>query len=385
MNRRQYLTRMAASAAGLAISAACKNGSQQTVQGRTPIQTSMSTPEAGRASLAPPAVCSRAFKDWPTQNTKPSRCASVTLIFEGLMGFFYENDPEKGPDGQVAIHPGKGNHKFEISDWERPSAGSCAQADCNDKKFPPLDKKVRHIYVKVNGQPANVDYYKPGDCFDRINSNDYMDFRWLIDLEEWYPPRHDRRKHFKPLLHIQNGTFYTRMVTNAIFQRVDTNYKLSEQVGTIIGHVAHVMAVAIPLNSGQSVSIEQRDQDNKPLGNPYPIEPAPGTVRELQFRSHCPKGHEDCPDPEPCRDDKKEEKRNDFHFMRKVLDLPGGLPKYSIALALNDHDPAPTPAICSSVGLTERKDGDYCGADEHRVTDEAPCAGAGYGGGRCGC
>ena len=145
-----------------------------------------------------------------------------------------------------------------------------------------------------------------------------------------------------------------------------------------MGHVAHVMAVAIPLNSGESVSIEQRDKDNKPLGSAYSVAPKPGTIREVQFRSLC--GHDDCSDPEPC-EDADEEARNDFHFMRKALKLPGGLPKYSIALAADaDH-----PSNCPNVRLTKRTDGDYCGADMHRATDEAPCAGAGYGGGGGGC
>ena len=88
-----------------------------------------------------------------------------------------------------------------------------------------------------------------------------------------------------------------------------------------------------------------------------------GKILELDFFSRC---DESVCKPEPCHDS-DETKRNDFYFMRKVLDLPGGLPKYSFALAEAADKPAPFPATC------------------HRLTDEAPCAGAGYGGGGCTC
>ena len=375
LNRRDYLSLIGASGAGLMFGAACRNDSQQqTGQGPAPTHTPMASPDAARARPAPPAICSNGFKDWPPSTDAPSRCASVTLIFDGLMGYFYDHG-----QAQVAFHPAGNMHKPSISLWEKPDDSACGQAGCTDQRFPALPAKLKYIDVSVVGRQNKVDYYKPGACLDRGSGNP-MDFRWLIDLEELYSPPHGRRKHFGLVLRIQDGTFYTRTLTNHIFQRVDSRNRLSQQAGTIIGRVPHIMAAAIKLTGDEKVRLELKDKDNKPLGNPTDLKPATQKVLELDFLNRCV----ECEDPNPCHDS-DETKRNHFHYLRKVLELESDLPKYSIALAASETEPLPIPPKCNAEGLTERTDGDYCSAPHAELTDEAPCAGSGYGGSGCGC
>jgi hypothetical protein len=329
----------------------------------------------------PDDYCSRSFANWPT-GPKPTGCPPITLIFEGLMGFFYDRDKNQT---QVGFHPGDGMHKPEILLWEK-SGADCSQSLGSCRKvlaLTPIPEAVTHLNLRViekNGseRPAGVDFYKEGECLNRLNGP-VEDFRWLNDLDEYYrdpdgkPYR--RRKKFKPVLYVNNGTFYTRMITKKIFQRIDSKKHLSEQTGTSIGRTALVMAAEVNLDEGEYVVLDLTNEKNETVGQ-INIVQKPNTFFELDFSSRCDK--KDCK-PVPCHDS-DEKKRNDFYFMRKVLDLPGGLPKYSIALAA-----AADPTTCGSVEtLTERR-GDYCGASYIEVTDEAPCAGAGYSGGGCDC
>jgi hypothetical protein len=294
------------------------------------------------------------------------------------LGYFYNKSLPPGEErAEVGFLPAH-KHVAALKIWKKSNDSSCTGALCT-----PVDtldlKGVRYIDLKVEGRVNKVDFYKPGDCLDRIKGT-AMDFRWLPDLGEFYSQLKIKKNQFKPVVRIKDGTFYTRMITTSLFQRVDSTYHLSDQAGTIVGHVAHIMAAAIALAPGQRLLVERKDKDGNPVGAPTPVEHSTTDVFELQFVNKCPK--DACDKPEPCHES-KEEKRNDFHFMRKVLDDLDEKPKYSIALAKGEVEPLPTPPSCTDLKF---KEGDYCGASLMRLTDEAPCAGAGYGGGGgCNC
>jgi hypothetical protein len=277
------------------------------------------------------------------------------------MGFFYD---EPNQECQIGFHPGNGKHKAGVQLWERPESQCENSPGTQLTDLPPFDK-VTDISLKVIDRPTNFNFYKNGPYLDRING-DPMDFRWLIDLDEYYQDSggkaFGRRKAFQPVVRVKNGTFYTRKITtDNIFQRIDSNYPLSRQFGTIIGRLPLAMAAAIHLQPTERVLLEYTYKDGHKQSKE--LAPAAGKILELDFFSRC---DESVCKPEPCHDS-DETKRNDFYFMRKVLDLPGGLPKYSFALAEAANKPAPFPATC------------------HKLTQEAPCAGAGFGGGGCGC
>jgi len=291
------------------------------------------------------------------------------------MGVFYEH-----PEARIAFHAGH-KHKPELKIWEKP-VSACQLALCTPLDAPPITGSVKYIDLKVVGRDNKVDFYKPGDCLDRIKG-DEMDFRWLPDFAEFYGKLKVKKNQFRQVVRIKDGTFYTRMITHSIFQRIDSRNKLSEQAGTIVGHVALVMAAAIELEDDQHVLLELKDRDGDLVAKPLPLKPGDKNAIEVQFINECPKGV--CVAPEPCEDG-DEQKRNDYHHLRKVLDGLDGKPKYSLALAAGEDKPLPIPPVCNSVELTLRTDGDYCGSSVSRATDEAPCASAGYGGGAgCNC
>jgi hypothetical protein len=304
------------------------------------------------------------------------RNSSVNLIFHGLMGYFYD-----AGKCEIGFHPGDGDHKTLIELWQKPH-NSTGTTGCKKILGFPVDDRVKQMELNVTKATRRVDFYKPGARLNRLTGPP-EDFRWLIDLEEpgYYSPTNRKPRKFKPVLRVNDGTFYTRMVSQSTFRKVDSRHDLSTQPNaTPLGHVALLMAAAINLSSQDSVSLQLTDDDGNTLTE-VNIYQQPGLVFDLVFSNVC--HSEPCPNPEPCHDE-DESARNDFHFVRKVLDLPSGRPKYSIAL----NAAVETPSTCpTTANLKERLDVDFCGYHSPpRLTDEAPCSGAGYGGsGGCNC
>jgi hypothetical protein len=123
------------------------------------------------------------------------------------------------------------------------------------------------------------------------------------------------------------------------------------------------MAAAVPLETDEYVVIKLLS-----LGSAVPqtlqthtLYQRAGSKFEVHFLNGC--------DQDECEWDytsTNEKKRNDFHFMREVLDLPFGEKKYGLKIEVK-----------APIGATA----DVCPYIKFRNTDEAPCMGAGYGGG----
>jgi len=101
-----------------------------------------------------------------------------------------------------------------------------------------------------------------------------------------------------------------------------------------------------------------------------PLTPAAGKQTEVQFFNHCIKAL-GCPEMKP--DAPNDSNRNDFHFVREVIN-PSTKPKYGLK---------------RQVRTTGDPNLDFClGTDKARIniiSDVSPCMGAGYGGGGGGC
>src|SRR5260370_7793302 len=107
INRRNYLALMGSAGAGLALGAACSKPSE--VAQNTSPNSPKRSPEQPVAQSAPiGGVASRSFESWPGQSKAPRRCESITLIFDGLMGFFSD---ERQQEGSIGFHPSDGMHK----------------------------------------------------------------------------------------------------------------------------------------------------------------------------------------------------------------------------------------------------------------------------------
>jgi hypothetical protein len=114
------------------------------------------------------------------------------------------------------------------------------------------------------------------------------------------------------------------------------------------GHVALYMAVAIDTQS--TVFLTEAD----------PLQWAQGVSYHVVFRNECDGcsfNSEDC----------TEAGRNDFHFSRKVVRVPGGRMNYGLRLKQSG---------CTGEACPQP---DFCYPEAHRLTDEAPCMGSGFG------
>jgi len=363
MNRRDYLIGMGATA-GLVVGAPTRELFGRDLRNNPELPRSTTN----TVDNSPNQNTGEAHPIWPITNVEPSLCSSVTLIFDGLMGFFYNQITRKF---EIGLHPGGDMHRPEIHIWEKPD-NQC-ESPLNCKKvgsFSPLMQGVKLIQVQVNKTVRDVNVYHKDEPFDLERlKGDPKDFRWLPDLDgpKFYPGGLPRKKKFNIKLEVDDGTFYTRMLSNSTFWRVDANKKLSQQTGESFGRLPLIMATAIQLSGDEYVSLTLKDSKEIVLGT-LNLYRKPGSVFEVDFFNRCHESH-GCAEPDPYDDD-DEEKRNDFHYMRKVLSVPGSKVKYTVA-------------------LKEKKTGsnaNFCGGSLFKVSDEAPCMGAGYGqGGGCNC
>jgi hypothetical protein len=276
--------------------------------------------------------------------------AFVTAIFAGLMGFSYDAQRQ---EGRVGFHPGNSHHSLTVYVFQIDSGGSCS----------PIGDPIRTVRreITLQARPAStvpVKYYQFPGPFNRFDGDPY-DFRWLPDLdgEDFYPESYAKHGHFTRFLRVKNATFYTRMRTNSTFNLVTQPDNVTpNRLIRHFGHVARYMAAAMPLPTGaQDVALQIDSQPAIPL-------PASSNVRyQILFENEC----DNCVNPSgDILIGTDETKRNDFHYARKALMMPGA--RLNIGLKLREEHAPDDPDFCMGA---------------HRVTDPAPCMGAGYGGG----
>lgn len=283
-------------------------------------------------------------RDWPWTSAKPSvDNPGIRMIFAGLMLFTYKrtgNDRE----GRVIFHRGS-EHKLQII-VDRGSPGSCTKLTTIDVSD---DKRIEFVIPQRNYH--HVTYFQTGDQddFDRTTWHD-KDFRWLLDVEgpETFNNKDFNRTDnhgFDTRLHVQAGRFYTYQRTNSTFKA---------DVGTLKGQVfkiAKVMACDLRLEDGEKALLKI---DHKPIevgGRPLEMEnPAKYEIYFLNV-----------PSCDPCV---TSEFPMVFHAIEDGEDF-----KFDLTLVdKGKNDEAPN--LCEKVGGTDR------------FSDEAPCSGAGFGGGR---
>lgn len=182
------------------------------------------------------------------------------------------------------------------------------------------------------------------------------DFRNVPDLEgpDWYKkdltPQPDV---YDPKLKVENGLFYTHKRTTSTFRRQTYNGKDVLEVGS----VADYIGTNIYLKPGGQVKLTVGTQV-------IPLPQAAGVKYEVQFYNHCfnKEKNKDCADEFFPYDLSDKTERNDFYMNHEALLNPQA-DEYLLVIAA--RGPRSAPDICGSPG---------------RVTDEAPCAGVGFGG-----
>ena len=356
MNRRDYLKEMAIGAgvvAGVAQELFAGPQKRRSRRKRNGRQSTNRT--SGRG------VSRTQFQDWPDTQKEPSMDAPVSLIFDGLMGFFY-NAKSKACD--IGFHSGKGNHMTGLRVWEIETTTTPTRTCKPIYAFSPLPDEVDHIDLGIEVADPLVDFFEDNQPMDPYRkTGNPKDFRWLLDLDgsDFYPKNYDKKKKFKRTLTVRQGTFYTRMITESTFLRVDLDQENNNPKP--MGRMPLFMAAAIAPSDNQYVSLKLQKkvsaQKLETIGE-VNLYKKVGSIYEIQFLNHC----DSCVAPKPHSS--HEEERNDFHFMRKVLNLPGSEPEYGIKIDVEVIKDI-TPNFCSRI--------------HYRVSDPAPCMGAGYGGG----
>ncbi len=334
MNRRDYLIKMSAGAGAIVAASELDIFAQRNRRGRRrPMQKQRSAiHRATSGNLR-----------WPITNTPPPATSFITVIFGGLMGFCYNSVDYSWPACEIGFHPGGGQHKKDFKIYRIDPSGNCTLYSTL-----PTNKDMS---LKVSSQPKGPQFYETDDpFFDRIKG-DAQDFRWMPDLHgpDFYPEGYKLKNVYNNRLAIYDGTFYTWLKTNSKFRLADKNHGNAEI--RKYGYVAMYMAAAIDAVNNNDGLLEIDHGTNIPL-------PWGANVRyQILLRNECMSCSPEINNP-------NEERRNDFHFNRKVLNIPSGRMQYAMWI---DGKPE------------EGSELKFCPDIHGRGSDEAPCMGSGYG------
>ena len=335
MDRRDYLLRMGAGAAGIL------GATNLDILGQRRSKPSATSSQTQAAST----LTTSSRLKWPVTPTKPSLTPFVTGFFCGLIGFCFDDTDSADRFVDVGFHRGDNKHQLEITIYKITSTSGCRDIV---KQFTPTGTSLE-FGLRPHGPGPNV--FQTNGPFDRNRIGDPYDydFRWLPDLDgaDFYPENYGKFARYPVRLKVTDGTFYTRIHTKSTFQLVDVDRQDCDMEIRDFGHVALYMAVAIDTQS--TVFLSEAD----------PLVWQPNVRYQVVFRNEC----DDCSyDVNDCDAEKN---RNDFHFNRKVVKVPSGRMKYGLRLKQSCSPDCNQP--------------DFCYPGPHRLTDEAPCMGGAFG------
>jgi hypothetical protein len=145
-----------------------------------------------------------------------------------------------------------------------------------------LPKDDVQIEIKSVGQPAIEGYeiYQVGD-FDRLDSPDINDFRWIVNMSELHGDAALTKSAERPYpltkISIGNGLYYThKLDTNLFFERVETGANGKAATREVFGNVGETIGVKL---EGDEVSFtirigeqEETQTLKRVAGLPFKIE-----------------------------------------------------------------------------------------------------------------
>jgi hypothetical protein len=372
INRRDYLKQMG-TGAGIVIAGSRLNLLAQ------------EKPHAAMANRCPPETTDTAAPlEWQPSSSSLPAANCVKLIFDGLMGFSPRRVSADTVHCDVGIHSkddGDRHHRLFIRAYQTD--------DCKAGRRVPKLRVDNVEYAEVNlhvDKPdtaisKGVAFYQPApNVMSRRDLANYpADWRWIVDFESNYL----YRKHLKPkpngskflkknknvyktMFIVKNGVFYTLRKTASTFRAQTKNGAYFSD----LGNVADVHGANIYLMADGKVTLTVKGYAPVDL-----VAPA-----EIYFSNRClkdPDGNPDAPenhcDSEPYNiEDKK--KRSDFYQNYQAFDYGvetnSGTKEYELFLLECNPQDAEPDVECESHRFAV-----------NRFTDEAPCAGSGYGGG----
>ena len=298
---------------------------------------------------------------WNPTPTLPSN-ARVTVILDGLMGFFYNANTRNTEIGMLhGMQTSSANHMLKVEVWERMVSNS----SCNllfSTVTGTLPAPGPGFAIEIVGKQSSTAFYQEGP-YDRPNLQP-KDFRWLPDLEgeDFYPNISGglQGNYLRLRFTVRHGTFYTFQKTKSTFQRIDLNPNTATPAKDL-GPVAKVIAVGLEPATNEEVFL--RINPNSTVI----FQHKPGYTHEVVIRNHCHKSNHDLCDFDPDHPT-NEESRNDFHYLRKLLPLAANSPIFSLKIKAKGRSQI---EYCSSERFK---------TEQERGSDRSPCMGAGFGG-----
>jgi len=376
INRRDYLKHMG-TGAGVVIAGGGLHlfaQEKQAPRGRADVVTK----NESRTATGEPEDPYEWQPSWP--ELPADKC--VRLIFDGKTGFCPRpasmTDPTVHCDvGIQSKGDSEHNHRLSIHAYQID--------DCEHPKLT-LDN-VEYADVKLQIEKPDttiskgVAFYQPAKNVTSREDlkNHAADWRWIVDFESNYlylkhlepagPKRLKKNRNvYKTMFTVKNGLFYTLRKTASTFRAQTKNGKHV----TDLGNIADVHGANIYLLPGGKVTLTVTGKAPVDLIAPAEIYFSNRCLKDPDGDPHAPENH--C-DAEPYNLEEKK-KRNDFYLNYQAFDYgvgtAQGTKEYELFL-LEKHyqtaEPEP-PVVCESDRFARKK-----------LTDEAPCAGSGYGGG----
>ena len=185
--------------------------------------------------------------------------ATALVRFTGLGIICFNEDRQRG---EIAVIRDN-KHTLRIA-VQRPAfkeGGNDVIAYQDIASYEKLPKDDIQVEIKAVGQPAIEGYevYRPGD-FDRLDSPDVNDFRWIVDMNALHGQTvvnpGSKLSHPLTKIYIGNGLFYTqKLETNVLFEKVEKGPNGTSGNREIFGNVGETIGVQI---GGEEVSFTIR-------------------------------------------------------------------------------------------------------------------------------
>jgi hypothetical protein len=207
--------------------------------------------------------------------------ATALVRFTGLGIICFNSDRHRG---EIAVIRDN-KHKLSINIQQpvfQESSGQDHIAYQNIATYQNLPKDDVQIEIKAQGKPpiAGYEIYQSGD-FDRLDSADVNDFRWVVNMDTLHGDTvlrpTGKRRHPLTKMYISNGLFYTHQLdTTLCFEKVETDAGGKAKQREVFGNVAETVGVKI---EGEEVSFtirigskEETHSLKRVAGLPFKIE-----------------------------------------------------------------------------------------------------------------
>jgi hypothetical protein len=191
--------------------------------------------------------------------------ATALVRFTGLGIICFNKDKQRGEVGVIRDNKHQLSIRIQRPVYQEGAADVIRYQDI--ATYEKLPKEDVQIEIKAVGKPAIEGYeiYQSGGDFDRLDSPDLNDFRWVVNMNALHgdatlTPREEDR-HPLTKIYIGNGLFYAHELdTNIYFEKVGKDASGNTTQPEAFGNVAKTIGVKI---EGDEVSFTIRIGDQE--------------------------------------------------------------------------------------------------------------------------